>query len=75
MQIEGFSFYDAGQVALIEPLPGEPARADLRSWGLGFNIPVLGHYSGSLSWAYPLVDGSRTQSGDSRFLFSIRSTW
>ena len=75
LQLEAFGFYDAGEVALIDPLDGEPARSDLRSWGLGFNILAAGHYSGTLSWAYPLVDGSHTQAGDSRLLFSVRSSW
>jgi hemolysin activation/secretion protein len=73
--IEGFVFADAGRVSTLEPLPGEARNADLRSWGAGFSFALLEHISGQFLWAYPLVDGSHTKSGDSRIHFSLRSAW
>lgn len=72
---EGFAFYDAGIVAVLEPLPEEPRRSDLASLGLGFNFNYGDHYAASFSWAYPLVPSARTDAGDSRFLFMMRSSW
>ncbi|HVY81220.1 MAG TPA: ShlB/FhaC/HecB family hemolysin secretion/activation protein [Steroidobacteraceae bacterium] len=74
-QTTGFIFYDAGRVSTIEPLPDEGRNEDLRSWGVGFNFNAFDHFSASLAWADPLVDGSRTLAGDSRILFVVRSSW
>lgn len=75
LQLGGFVFYDAGIVSTLEPLPKEPRDTSLRSAGLGVNMMLYQRVDGSLVWAYPLVDGSRTASGDSRLLFSIRASW
>ncbi|MEO8019348.1 MAG: ShlB/FhaC/HecB family hemolysin secretion/activation protein [Pseudomonadota bacterium] len=73
--VEPYLFYDAGIVAVIEPLPGEDRRVDLASVGFALNLGFFDTYSASISWAYPLVPSGRTDAGDSRFLFMMRSSW
>jgi hemolysin activation/secretion protein len=70
-----FLFFDAGIVSALMPLPGEDRRVDLSSAGIGFNIGFDDTYHASISWAYPLVPAGRTDEGDSRFLFMMRSSW
>lgn len=65
------AFVDAGHSSLVDALPGEPAQTSLRSWGLGLNLLPGKPVTGSLTWAYPLLDGPRTRGGDSRLLFVI----
>jgi hemolysin activation/secretion protein len=72
---EGFMFYDTGIVQVLRPLPGEERRADLTSAGLALNLSFDDNYAASISWAYPLVSAGRTATGDSRFLFMMRSSW
>jgi hemolysin activation/secretion protein len=72
---EPYLFYDAGIVAAILPLPGEDRRTDLASAGFALNLGFDDNYSASVSWAYPLVPSGRTDAGDSRFLFMMRSSW
>ena len=72
---EGFLFFDAGIVAQLEPLPGEDRRVDLSSAGVAFNLGLDDIHALSVSWAYPLVPSGRTDAGDSRFLFMMRSSW
>lgn len=75
MSAETFLFYDTGVVATLKPLPGEDRRADLSSAGLVLNLGFDDNYAASVSWAYPLVPSGRTDAGDSRFLFMMRSSW
>ena len=72
---EGFLFFDAGVVSQLEPLPGEDRRVDLSSAGVAFNLGLDDIHALSVSWAYPLVPSGRTDAGDSRFLFMMRSSW
>ena len=75
LRLEAFAFFDAGRVSAVNPLPDEISNIDLSSVGLGVTLVTFDRVQGSLSWAYPLVPASRTDSGDSRLLFSIRSSW
>ena len=72
---DAFVFFDWGKTHLIDPLPGEAGSDTLRSWGVGLNVLVLNHLSGSLTWARALADSTLTHSGDSRLLFSMRGFW
>jgi hemolysin activation/secretion protein len=78
-RLEGFAFFDAGIVAIVEPLPNEDSKpdyaTDLQSWGLGVNIAAFEHALASLSWAQVLVDSGRTAANDSRLLFTVRWAW
>lgn len=82
-----FVFYDFGRMSRLEPLRDrqtgeliETVDQTFRSVGAGFEFSAFGFLSGSLTWAYPLVntpdwDSGGTQEGDSRIHFSIRSAW
>jgi len=72
---DAFVFYDFGRTGVIYPLQDEPNNLSLSSAGAGFNFSVFDHLTGVLTWAYPLANGSVTLAHDSRFLFSVRSTW
>ena len=67
-----FVFADSARQFTIDPLPGEAHHSDLRSWGAGLKLEGASHFYGTLTWAYPLVDGSRTYKGDQTLLFVIR---
>jgi hemolysin activation/secretion protein len=69
-----FGFFDDGHVTFLASLPGQPDHADLRSTGIGVELAALGHYTGLLTWAYPLLSGPRTHSGSSRVLFMVRGS-
>ena len=73
--LEPYLFYDTGIVASLKPLPGEDRRTDLSSAGVALTLGYDDNYSASISWAYPLVPAGRTEAGDSRFLFLMRSSW
>jgi len=75
LRLTTFTFFDAARVSTIDPLPGEPINAALRSAGAGLNLIFLDQFTGVLIWADPLVDGLRTSRGDSRLLFSVKGTW
>jgi hemolysin activation/secretion protein len=70
-----FVFFDSGHSHVIDPLPGEPAAITLRSWGAGVNLLPGKMFTGSLTWADPLVTGPNTRRGDSRLLFIVRGAF
>jgi hemolysin activation/secretion protein len=70
-----FVFFDSGHSHVIDPLPGEPPAITLRSWGAGLNLLPGKMFTGSLTWADPLVTGPNTRRGDSRFLFIVRGAF
>jgi hemolysin activation/secretion protein len=72
VKVNEYAFYDVAKAFTTDPLPGEDASSNLRSTGFGVTIDFLTHFYGSLTWAYPLVDGLRTERGDSTVLFVIR---
>jgi hemolysin activation/secretion protein len=69
-----FAFFDDGRVNFLQPLAGEPSHAELRSAGAGIDLLFGGNFTGSLSWAYPLVAGPMTAAGDARVLFLVRGS-
>ena len=73
--LDSYAFFDAGKTTVIDPLAGEPGGANLRSWGLGFDILPGQKVTGSLSWARVLEDGSVTRAGSSRALFVLRGSF
>lgn len=70
--VDAYIFYDAGRMWVIEPLPGEPGRANLRSWGAGLDLLPGQKVTGSLTWAKALSSASVTEAGQSRYLFVLR---
>jgi hemolysin activation/secretion protein len=86
-QVGVFTFYDFGRSSRLEPLRdritgllSESVDQTFRSAGVGVEFGAFGFLSGSLTWAYPLIDAQDPQAGgtaegDSRIHFSIRSSW
>jgi hemolysin activation/secretion protein len=68
-------FLDYGRIDFVRPLPGQPSSVVLGSWGAGLDFSLFDAVIGSVYWADPLRDGAYTQKGDSRVIFSVRSTW
>lgn len=66
------AFVDAGYAALHEPLPDQENEFELISAGVGLRLVAFDGLSLTLDWAYPLLDGGRTRSGDQRFVFAVR---
>jgi len=62
-------------VSTIDSLPGEANNATLRSVGLGLSFITYERFSAALTWADPLLTASRTHSGGTRVLFSVKGTW
>jgi hemolysin activation/secretion protein len=74
-QLSPLLFADAGRVSLQSVLPDEARSEGIGSLGIGTRFSAYGFLSGSLFWAYPLFDGTRTKSGDSRIHFNVRADW
>jgi hemolysin activation/secretion protein len=70
-----FVFFDAGRTDFVDPLPGEPATTELRSWGAGLHVLPGQPINGLLTWADPLSNGPITHRGDWRVLFVIRGSF
>jgi hemolysin activation/secretion protein len=75
LQLREFVFYDAANAWTVDPLPGEPRRVGLRSWGAGLTLDGFEHLMGTFTWADPLADGAQTRSGNSWWLFDVRGFW
>ncbi len=58
---------------LREALPGQQARYEMASAGVGTRVKLLGHLSGSLDVAAPLIDAPRTKSGEIGVIFTVRA--
>ncbi len=72
---DGYLFYDAGRTDVVDALPGELSHITLRSWGVGLDVLPGQKVTGSLTWAKPLVEGTRTRAGESRWLFILRGAF
>jgi hemolysin activation/secretion protein len=71
---DAFAFFDDGRVTFLDPLPGQPTHAELRSAGIGIDLLASRHFTSSLTWAYALVSTPLTLAGDSRVLFVVRGS-
>jgi hemolysin activation/secretion protein len=72
---DAFVFYDDGKSTVIDPLPGQPTGATLRSWGGGFDVLPGQKITGELTWAKAVTAASVTRAGDTRVLFFLRGTF
>ena len=73
--LDGFVFFDAGRADFVDPLPGEPATTELRSWGIGLHLLPGQSINGALTWADPLTAAPYTRRGESRVLFVVRGSF
>ncbi len=72
---DAYVFFDNGKTTVIDPLPGQPSGASLRSFGAGFDILPGQKVTGSATWARAETTGSVTRAGESRFLFVLRGSF
>lgn len=68
-----YGFFDAGLLALREPLPEQKSRFELASLGIGTHLQIFDLVHGSLDMGLPLKSASETQSWDPRFTFRLWS--
>jgi hemolysin activation/secretion protein len=66
-----FSYFDAGYVRTLEPLPSQTARSNLSSWGAGFRIVDLSGLQAAFDWAKPRQATVNTRAGESRVNFDF----
>ena len=65
-------FYDAGVVAVVDPLPSQTSSFDLSSAGLGVRIEGWKGLDLALDWAHALEAAGTVERGDDRAHFSMR---
>jgi hemolysin activation/secretion protein len=66
-----FSFFDAGFVRTLDPLPKQIARTNLSSWGVGFRATGLHGMQASFDWAKARQGTANTPAGASRVNFEF----
>jgi hemolysin activation/secretion protein len=66
------AFVDAGQVAVLEPLPSQVSRYSLASWGLGLRIGGWHGAELAVDFARALRDSSSVRAGEDRAHFTFR---
>ncbi len=66
-----FTFYDAGIVAIVDPLPGQARRFDLASWGVGLRVGGWRGLDLALDWAHAFTPAGPVGPGDERAHFSF----
>ena len=67
-----YTFYDAGVVNLIDPLPTQTARYDLQGWGLGFRVAGYAGFDAEFDWARSLIATAYESANGSRIHFHFR---
>jgi hemolysin activation/secretion protein len=70
-----FGYYDAGTATVIDPLPGQPGGATLRSFGFGADVLPGRKITGSATWTKMLDTSSVTLGGTSRVIFFVRGSF
>jgi hemolysin activation/secretion protein len=73
--LNGFVYYDLGRADVINALGLQPSITRLRSAGVGLLLWPGRPVTGAFTWAYPLSDGPRTLSGQSRVLFDVKGSF
>lgn len=71
-ELRAYAFADGGVVSLIGALPGTRSRYRLASVGGGLKLKVVGHLSGDVFVAVPLVGTVESPRGDPRVTFSVK---
>lgn len=65
------TFVEAGQGAIIDPLPGQDEAFTLAATGLGLRLAALHGVESRVDWAIPLVENQEIRAFESRFHFSF----
>lgn len=67
-----FAFYDAGTVAIHQPLPGQDPSSELFSTGVGFRFATEFGLTAALDWARPLRQSVNIDEDEDRLHFALR---
>lgn len=67
----GLVFFDAGIVAIVDPLPEQISEHVLASSGLGLRVSGFGGLEAALDWAYPLRSSAHIEAHDARLHFRV----
>ena len=67
-----FAFVDVGVATLVDPLPAQDGSVHLWSNGFGVRLDSVFGVAGSVDYAIPRSQGTRTESGSGRIDFSVR---
>ncbi|MCO2178842.1 ShlB/FhaC/HecB family hemolysin secretion/activation protein, partial [Pseudomonas aeruginosa] len=60
---------------LQDALPEQDDDISLASVGIGTRAQLADWLSGSLDWAFPLLEGTNTDKHDSRLHFSVQASF
>ncbi len=66
-----YVFGDTGELTVLDPLPGQTARFDMTSIGIGSRLLLGDHLSGAFDAGYPLTSQTYTQAHDFRMTFRL----
>ncbi len=70
-----FAFLDGGGAKVYSPLPEEPGRFALWSYGIGARFKALDYIDGSIALAMPEIDQPTTKANDPHVLFSVTGSF
>ena len=71
LDLYGLVFFDAGIVAIVDPLPEQTSEFTLTSTGVGLRLTGLGGLEAALDWAYPLRSTNSVAAHDARLHFRV----
>ncbi|MCV4134102.1 ShlB/FhaC/HecB family hemolysin secretion/activation protein [Pseudomonas aeruginosa] len=70
-----YVFAEGAQLRLQDALPEQDDDFSLASVGIGTRAQLADWLSGSLDWAFPLLEGTNTDNHDSRLHFSVQASF
>ncbi len=70
-----YVFAEGAQLRLQDALPEQDDDFSLASVGIGTRAQLADWLSGSLDWAFPLLEGTNTDKHDSRLHFSVQASF
>ncbi|WP_272016641.1 ShlB/FhaC/HecB family hemolysin secretion/activation protein [Pseudomonas aeruginosa] len=70
-----YLFAEGAQLRLQDALPEQDDDFSLASVGIGTRAQLADWLSGSLDWAFPLLEGTNTDKHDSRLHFSVQASF
>lgn len=66
-----YTFIDAGELTIIDPLPEEVSRFNLASYGFGSRLKIDNHLNGSIDVAVPVIGTTNTAVHEVRATFRL----
>jgi hemolysin activation/secretion protein len=68
-----FIFAELADVGVLDALPSQKSNYQLASTGIGSRLATLGHFSGSVDVAWPLLSGQYTKAYDPVTSFTFKA--